>query len=309
MFDPYVGLLIACLLMALCAYAAIHRRWRLATLAYGALAIALIISSVLAIMSGVVIWNYAGLQPHLARFSFLIPTSEVGEERDSSILSDTQIDDFRMPQDFRDACLNSPVICKMATIFPPRWPKSPIVEKKARVDATFNKPDHLRLGTSHPVQLILVADPGKPANQQFVGVPGMITTKEIEVGRAVSAILTSDKEVLQITSRVDKVQTFSGENLSWVWDVKPLKPGKTLVTLEVMSHLKPKDGPEQVSMVRALQETWLIEAEGLEWAKYYWNEYDWLRTAVYGIVTGFVAVLGYFGFKGFGKKTEESGSA
>jgi hypothetical protein len=171
------------------------------------------------------------------------------------------------------------------------------------VDATFNRPDHLRVAKTVPVELVLHQKP--KIGDLFGGLPGPLVTKRIQVGDAVSATLTADRDMLQITPRLDNIQTFNGANLTWLWDVKPLKPGKTLVTLEVLSHSKQKD-IEQVSKVRALQETWEITAEGLEWVKYYWNEYDWLRTAIYGTIAAVVAALGYFGFKGWGKKSDAS---
>lgn len=176
-----------------------------------------------------------------------------------------------------------------------------------QVEATFNKPSHLKLGNTDTVQLIVHIKPIDDVSSAFQHLQGPIVSKLINVGSALSTTLTADKETLQISPRTGLIQTFNGNDVSWLWDVKPLKPGKTLVTLEVMSHTK-TNGIEQVSKETALQETWQVEAEGLEWAKYYWNEYEWLRNGVYGIVAGILAILAWFGFKGFSKKTEETGS-
>jgi hypothetical protein len=54
--------------------------------------------------------------------------------------------------------------------------------------------------------------------------------------------------------------------------------------------------------MRALQESWLVEAHGMRWLKYQFAETEWLRTAIVGLATSVVAVLGFFGFKGRGKQ-------
>lgn len=58
------------------------------------------------------------------------------------------------------------------------------------------------------------------------------------------------------------------EPVTWIWDVRSLKPGRATVVLDLFSHLKTGKEDEPVQM-RVLQETWRIEAHGLERVKYW----------------------------------------
>jgi hypothetical protein len=87
--------------------------------------------------------------------------------------------------------------------------------------------------------------------------------------------------------------------ITWVWDVKPLKPGPARVTLEVTSYIKTGKDTEPVP-IRVLQDTWLVEARGLEWVKYQIEQIEPIRAFIFTMVAAVVAVLAWFGIKGWG---------
>ena len=73
--------------------------------------------------------------------------------------------------------------------------------------------------------------------------------------------------MMEITLRGDKMRTITREaRVTWIWDVKPLKPGEAIVVLELFSHVKLGKDHDPVG-VGVLQDTWKMEARGFEWVK------------------------------------------
>jgi hypothetical protein len=87
--------------------------------------------------------------------------------------------------------------------------------------------------------------------------------------------------------------------VTWIWDVKPLKPGKAAVTLEVTSYIKSGKDKEPVP-IRVLQDIWLVDVKGLEWAKYQIEQIEPIRAFLFAMVAAVVAVLAWFGLRGWG---------
>jgi hypothetical protein len=88
--------------------------------------------------------------------------------------------------------------------------------------------------------------------------------------------------------------------ITWIWDVKPLKPGKAQVTLEVTSYIQTGKDKETVP-IRVLQDTWLVEAHRIEWAGYQVEQLDPIQKFLAGISAAAVIVLAWFGIKGLKK--------
>jgi tetratricopeptide (TPR) repeat protein len=58
------------------------------------------------------------------------------------------------------------------------------------------------------------------------------------------------------------------------------------------------------AQIRVLQDTWNIEAKGLEWVKYQVAEIEPIRAFLFALITGLVGTLAFFGIKGWrGVKT------
>jgi hypothetical protein len=178
---------------------------------------------------------------------------------------------------------------------------SAIASKLKNYPTEYNKPGDLQLGESTPVQLVIKTDEKQDTGPLFAGLEGKVQPTTVLVANDVSAQLTGPPDRLQITQRGDKMRTISSPvPITWVWDVKPLKPGKAQVMLEVTSYIKIGKDKEPVP-IRVLQDTWEVEAHGMEWVKYQIEQIEPIQAFVAAVGTMVVGALAWFGIKGRGK--------
>jgi hypothetical protein len=176
-----------------------------------------------------------------------------------------------------------------------------IASKLKSLPAEYNKPDKLLLGDSTPVQFVIKTNEKQELPPIFKGLEGELAKTTVLVAPDVSATLTGPPDMLEITLRGDAMRVVtSAAPIVWVWDVEPLKPGKALVTIEVTSYIKNGKDKETVP-IRAIQDTWQVDARGLEWVKYEIQQIEPIRAFVFTMGTGVASVLAWFGIKGFGK--------
>ena len=165
----------------------------------------------------------------------------------------------------------------------------------------YNKPANLQLGESTPVELAIKTNEKQDTAPLFKGLEGEVTEATVLVANDVSAQLSGPPDRLKITLRGDKMRTISSPvPITWIWDVEPLKPGKAEVTLEVTSYIKTGKDKEPVP-IRVLQDTWMVEAHGLEWAKYEIEQIAAIQAFIAAVGTMVVGALAWFGFRGWGK--------
>jgi hypothetical protein len=176
-----------------------------------------------------------------------------------------------------------------------------VASKMRNYPAQYNKPGTLMLGDSTPVQLVVKTNESQDTAPYWRAFAGEVSIATVMVASDVSAKLTGPPDLLQITLRgEDKRTILSPVPITWIWDVKPLKPGKANVTLEVTSYIKKGSNTEPVP-IRVLQDTWIVEAHGIEWMKYQIEQIEPIRAFIVAIVAGVAAVLAWFGIKGWGK--------
>jgi hypothetical protein len=180
-----------------------------------------------------------------------------------------------------------------------------LAEKFRSYPAIYNKPGILSLGESEPVQfLIEIDDDGQQVVRLFEGFKGKMTKETVVAANDISAELTGPPDMLQITSRGGKMRTISSPvPVAWLWDVTPLRPGKAHVTLEVTSYIKNGKDKQPVPF-RVLQDTWVIEAHGMEWAKYQIKQIEPIQAYFLGVCGTIIGALAWFGFKGWGRKPD-----
>jgi len=178
---------------------------------------------------------------------------------------------------------------------------SAVARKMRSYAAEYNKPGTLLLGKgSTPVQLVIKTNENQETASYFKDFEGEIAEATVLVARDLSADLTGPSDRLQITLRGDKMRTIlSPAPITWIWDVKPLKPGPAQVTLEVTSYIKKGKDTEPVP-VRVLQDTWFVEAQGMEWVKCQVEQIEPIKAFIFSIVAAVVAVLAWFGIRGWG---------
>ncbi len=106
------------------------------------------------------------------------------------------------------------------------------------------------------------------------------------------------KDLVEITLRGDPLRTVTSDApISWIWDVRPLKPGPVQVVLEVFSNVK-VGNDEGRAQIRVLQDTWNVEATGFEWVKYQVAEIQPIWALLSAAATGAAGILAFFGIKG-----------
>jgi hypothetical protein len=194
----------------------------------------------------------------------------------------------------------------IATYPPPPSVPSPareaarsVAEKLRELTVKYNRPTTLLLGTSSPVELVIQTDKLQNIDDLLKGFPGEIRTALVRAGTRASASLTGEKDKIEITLRGDPLRAITTDApVTWIWDVKPLKPGDVQVVLEVFTHVK-IDGDEAQVQMRVLQDTWTVHATPFEWLKYYAAEVQPIWAFLGALVSAVVATLGYFGFKGW----------
>lgn len=71
------------------------------------------------------------------------------------------------------------------------------------------------------------------------------------------------------------------------------KPGAASVTLEITSYVNIGKKTEPVP-IRVLQDTWIVEAHGIEWAKYQIEQIEPIRAFLVAIAAAIVAVFAHF---------------
>jgi hypothetical protein len=153
-----------------------------------------------------------------------------------------------------------------------------IAEQFRTLPVKYNRPETLLLGESSPVELVIQTDNLQPVDELLKGFPGEIRTAVVRVGTQASAYLTGPEDRVKITPRGDALRTVTKDApVTWIWDVRPLKPGDVQVVLEVFTHVKIDGDQGRVSM-RVLQDTWTVHASLFEWVKYYVAEIEPVRT-------------------------------
>lgn len=180
-----------------------------------------------------------------------------------------------------------------------------IARKMRDYPAEYNRPGVLWLGGDPtPVQLVIRTNGKQDTASLFRGFEGDVIPAQVPLANDVSADLSGPPEMVKITLRGDKMRTVaSPEPIAWVWDVQPLRPGKVPVTLEVISYVKIGTNKEPVP-IRVLQDTWVVDARGIEWVKYQIGQLEPIRAFLFAFAAAIVAVLAWFGIKGFSRKPD-----
>jgi hypothetical protein len=166
--------------------------------------------------------------------------------------------------------------------------------------AKYNRPDTLYLGSSIPIEFVIQTDPLQHIPGLLEGFPGGIKDVIVSIGNSASAYLTASKDMVDITLREggQPRSVTTAAPVSWIWDVRPLRPGTALVVLEVFSHVN--TGIEQGSasaQVRVLQDTWTIEAKGLEWLKWQIAQLEPIRAFLFALGSVIAGILAFFGIR------------
>jgi hypothetical protein len=163
----------------------------------------------------------------------------------------------------------------------------------------FNRPNLLLVGHSTAVQVVIRTGARKQEpDQLFNGFEGQVKDATALVGEKVSAELYGPHDVMEITPQGEKMRTITREApVTWIWDVKPLKPGKAHVVLELYSHVKLGKEDEPVEF-RVMQDTWTMEARGFERVKYWISEIDPVVASLGSIITVIGGIFAWRAKKG-----------
>jgi Caspase domain len=173
-------------------------------------------------------------------------------------------------------------------------------EKLRTLPAKYNRPEALFLGSSTSVELV-IDTAGYGVDEMLRGLRGEIRTATVRmaINTNASAYLTGPKDMVEIALRGDPLRTVTEDApVSWIWDVRPLKPGQVQVVLEVFSHVKIGDS-EGRAQIRVFQDTWNMEAKGLEWVKYQVAEIQPMWAFLCAVISAVAGTFAFFGIKGW----------
>jgi hypothetical protein len=195
-------------------------------------------------------------------------------------------------------------------LIPPEWkevggdriPLDPVLEKVGQFSAQFNWPKTIPYDRS--TEIIFIIEGDKPGSgddllKSFSGDPQKL---EIRVTNQMSARLTAPKGDAEVTPRNEKQERQPVTHLGatkWIWDVKPERTGKVVLTLDVFAHvqLKSKNKTVPDAEVGVLTKRVEIPITVTLWdrTKTYLAEIDLVWKTIAAIGGGIAAVLTFLG--------------
>lgn len=181
-----------------------------------------------------------------------------------------------------------------------------LLEKLKDLPAVYNRPTNISLGSSTPFQLVIQTAQSQEPLTLFREMPGEPISVDIKAAQQMSARLTFPPDKLEATLRGPPKRLVTAQSpVSWIWDVKGLKPGPANVTLEIFAHLTTKDDDAGVAF-RVYTDKWTVKTSPLEWIKYQIGEIEPVYKFTALALAGLGSFLAWFGLKPAGKEEKEA---
>lgn len=174
---------------------------------------------------------------------------------------------------------------------------------QTRDNVYFNKPKDLFIYETVEVQLAVQGGaPHREVVSLFQGLKGEPVTREVKVGRFMTAKISAPSELLDIHIVDDSRREYvSGEPIVWRWFVVPKGEGPIDITAELYLHANATDKASR--SIRVLRESWTAQARGFNWVKYHVSQFEPVRSTLWTFGAGFAGVLGFFGWQGWKRAT------
>jgi hypothetical protein len=182
-----------------------------------------------------------------------------------------------------------------------------IYPARASREIYFNKPSILYVYESDEIKLNVET---KALNSEeidvaFKDLKGVVTHKTARVGGFLNAKLSGPPSEIEINPADQRLQTVTpGSTIIFSWFVRPIEIGKIPVRIDLFSQdSAAKEAP--ANPVQVMQDEWVVDSRGTNWAKYQIANLTPIGTAFVGGFTLFTGVLAWLGFKGFTRRGEQ----
>jgi hypothetical protein len=193
---------------------------------------------------------------------------------------------------------------------PPEWrdqggdrnPLDALYGKLRQFSAQFNWPKTIPYDRSTEIIFIIEGDKPGTGDDLIKSFPGDPQKLEIRGADQISARLTAPKGDAEVTPRSEKQErqpvTLLGAT-KWIWDVKPERTGRVVLTLDVFAHVQLKSKTKTIpdAEVNVLTKRIEIPITVTLWdrTKTYLAEIDPVWKTVAAIAGGIAAVLTFLG--------------
>jgi hypothetical protein len=193
---------------------------------------------------------------------------------------------------------------------PPEWrdqggdrnPLDALYGKLEQFSAQFNWPKTIPFDRSTEIIFIIEGDRRGSGDDLIASFPGDPQKLELRGADQMSARLSAPKGDAEVTPRSDKQERQPVTRLSaakWIWDVKPERTGRVVLTLEVFAHLQLKSKNKTIpdAVVNVLTKRVEIPITVTLWdrTKTYLAEIDPAWKTVAAIAGGIGALLVFLG--------------
>ncbi|MEX3917965.1 hypothetical protein AB4Y43_17235 [Paraburkholderia sp. BR10872] len=155
--------------------------------------------------------------------------------------------------------------------------------------AAFNTPPPMNIDDpSAPVQLTIAPEKTREAVAKLVEAPGIVESHDVRISSRMKATLSGAADAVAITELSPSLQAVSDEApTTWKWTVKPLKPGKIPLHVELEAEIK-VDGVVTPRLVDVYDGSMVVTVTGIQrLAEFSKDNWKWLWTAILVPITGF----------------------
>lgn len=180
----------------------------------------------------------------------------------------------------------------------PKEVSKEMLDQLKKLPATYTKPGAIPLNSSIPFQLAIQTSPSQNVQRLFNRTPGNVESVEINVAEKMAAKLTAPTDMFEVKLRGDEPRRLitSAASVTWVWDVKALRPGSAVATLEVFAYLN-DDNEGQGIVFRVYTDTWEVETPRGEYIRYLIDHYSGIYQFGAVVITSIGGFLAWFGFR------------
>ena len=170
----------------------------------------------------------------------------------------------------------------------PPDPLAEVRDQLSRVPVAYNKPTELPYRRTRTFSLVI--DRGQPgtAGEALQGLPGEVTTVEVDVAREMTARLTGPPADVDISLRGanERRRVSRYGDTVWTWDVTAKTTGEIPLTAELIAHLQSPEGPEEFS-VRTYSDSFVVQVSFIDRVKLWIAAID----PIWAWITGAVATV------------------
>ena len=149
-----------------------------------------------------------------------------------------------------------------------------VAKNTEQMPIRYNRPTQIAFEHTTPVSLIVETASVQKAVADLKIFPGEAKSATAALSSVVTARLIGDPSAVIITARMSETQEITNlANVSWIWDVRAIKPGPTSLTLQVIDLL-PVGGVVKAIPVVTYTDQINVSVDPIAWMLYEINRID-----------------------------------